>query len=260
MAESHIKDGNYYVVQWFMVKELALKGVELGVYAIIYGFSQNNQQFDGSRQYLADWCCASKQSIDNALKSLCEKGLLEKSKFYVNGVAACSYRAVDREKIPKNFAQPKNLGTGSQKTCLPQPKNLGTGNQKTFPNIIGDITDDIIGDNTPPQPPKRQRRVSQLTRSQAESFARFWEIYPRKVAKESAEKAWAKIDPPEHLVSRIILAVKTQKKVDSRFREVRFTPHPATWLNGREWENTYETGGEQNGYQFKPSTGFGQDF
>ena len=244
MAESHIKDGNYYVVQWFMVKELALKGVELGVYAIIYGFSQNNQQFDGSRQYLADWCCASKQSIDNALKSLCEKGLLEKSKFYVNGVAACSYRAVDREKIPKNFAQPKNLGTGSQKTC---------------PNNTEDIIDNITGDNiTPPQ--KRQKRVSELTQSQLASFERFWEIYPRKVAKESAEKAWKKIDPPEHLVSRIVLAVETQKKVDSRFRETRFTPHPATWLNGREWENTYETGGEQNGYQFKPSTGFGQDF
>lgn len=111
-----------------------------------------------------------------------------------------------------------------------------------------------------PQPPKRQRRVSQLTLSQAESFARFWEIYPRKVAKESAEKAWAKIDPPEHLVSRIILAVENQKKVDSRFREIRFTPHPATWLNGREWENTYETGGTQNGGEFRPSTGFRTDF
>ena len=259
MAESHIKDGNYYLVQWFMVKEFALKGVELSVYAIIYGFSQNGQQFDGSRQYLADWCCASKQSVDNALKSLCEKGLLEKSKFYVNGVAACSYRAVDREKIPQIFVQPKKLGTGSQKTCPPQPKKLGTGSQKTCPNIIGDITDDIIGDNTVSPPQKRQRRESQLTVVQQSLFNRFWEVYPKKVAKENAEKAWKKINPSEELASTIVQAVKTQISVDGRFRETRFTPHPATWLNGHEWENSYEKGTERRD-DFKPSTGFRTDF
>ena len=142
----------------------------------------------------------------------------------------------------------------------PQTENPSTGNPKQLNNNIPIPYSQNTEETNTPQPPKRQRRVSQLTLSQAESFARFWEIYPRKVAKESAEKAWAKIDPPEHLVSRIILAVENQKKVDSRFREIRFTPHPATWLNGREWENTYETGGTQNGGEFRPSTGFRTDF
>ena len=45
--ESKVKDGNYYVVQSFMVKELKLKGNELVVYAIIYGFSQNDDDWRG---------------------------------------------------------------------------------------------------------------------------------------------------------------------------------------------------------------------
>ena len=34
---------NYYSVQGWMVKDLNLKGNELAVFAIIYGFSQDNE-------------------------------------------------------------------------------------------------------------------------------------------------------------------------------------------------------------------------
>lgn len=110
-----------------------------------------------------------------------------------------------------------------------------------------------------PQPPKRQRRESQLTVVQQSLFNYFWEVYPKKVAKENAEKAWKKINPSEELASTIVQAVKTQISVDGRFRETRFTPHPATWLNGHEWENSYEKGTEHRD-DFKPSTGFRTDF
>ena len=78
MAE-RIKDGNYIVIQSFMVKDLGLKGNELLVYAIIYGFSQAEEQtFSGSRQYLAEWTNSTKQGIDKNLKSLLDKGLIKK--------------------------------------------------------------------------------------------------------------------------------------------------------------------------------------
>ena len=64
MSESHIKDENYIAVQGWMRNQLKLKGNELLVYAIIYGFSQTtNQVFNGSLQYLADWCGATKQGV-----------------------------------------------------------------------------------------------------------------------------------------------------------------------------------------------------
>lgn len=76
---SSIKDGSYINIQSFMVTELKLKGNELLVYAIIYGFSQaENTYFSGSLQYLADWTNSTRQGIMKNLKSLIDKRLIEK--------------------------------------------------------------------------------------------------------------------------------------------------------------------------------------
>ena len=87
MAENKVKDGNYIMIQSFMVKDLKLKGNELLVYAIIYGFSQEeNCGFSGSLQYLADWTNSTKQGIMKCLKSLEEKDLIVKQSLMVNKV------------------------------------------------------------------------------------------------------------------------------------------------------------------------------
>lgn len=94
--ENKIKDGNYYVVQSFMVKDLKLKGLERDIYAIIYGFSQaENQWFDGSLQYLADWTCSTKQGVLKVLNNLQEKQLIEKQDNIFNGVKFVKYRSTE---------------------------------------------------------------------------------------------------------------------------------------------------------------------
>lgn len=93
--ESKVKDGNYYVVQSFMIKELKLKGLEKEVYAIIYGFSQAEQKFDGSLQYLADWTSSTKQGVMKTLKSLQEKGLINKEEEYKNSIKFVKYYATE---------------------------------------------------------------------------------------------------------------------------------------------------------------------
>ena len=76
-----IKDNNYIVIQGFMVNELKLKGAELMVYAIIYGFSQDGKsKFTGSWKYLATWCNVSEREIAKVLKKLVEKELIIKEK------------------------------------------------------------------------------------------------------------------------------------------------------------------------------------
>lgn len=88
---------NYVVIQGWMVTDLKLKGNDLLVYAIIYGFSQSgeDQKFTGSLQYLADWTNSTKQGVTKNLKSLLEKGLITKDESFKNGVKFCDYRAVD---------------------------------------------------------------------------------------------------------------------------------------------------------------------
>lgn len=76
---SSVKDGNYILIQSWMISDLKLKGNELLIYAIIYGFSQTNgTAFTGSLQYLAEWTNSTKQGVLKNLKSLMEKGLIKK--------------------------------------------------------------------------------------------------------------------------------------------------------------------------------------
>ena len=90
-----MKENNYYQVSGWMRTELDLKGNELQVYAIIYGFSQDGEScFSGSRQYLADWLGVVRPTIDSALKSLIDKGFVEKQSEVVNNVKFNKYRCV----------------------------------------------------------------------------------------------------------------------------------------------------------------------
>ena len=73
-----MKDENYFTVQGWMINRLGLSGNELNVFAIIYGFSQDEaSSFDGSSQYLADFCGISKVSTLSILSKLTEKSLPE---------------------------------------------------------------------------------------------------------------------------------------------------------------------------------------
>lgn len=142
MEMSRVKDGNYYVVQSFMVKELKLKGLELSCYAIIYGFSQaEGQVFNGSLQYLADWTCASKQAVMTALKKLVDKKLLIKTDKFVNGVKFVEYSATDFNTIQESCIGVSNkVEGGMQETLIPPV-------QETLPNNISNNKEDIKEDN-----------------------------------------------------------------------------------------------------------------
>ena len=71
-----------------------------------------------------------------------------------------------------------------------------------------------------------------------ESFDLFWSKYPNRVAKQDAFKAWNKIKPDDDLLKRIMEGLDRWIGSDEWHREDgRFIPHPATWLNGKRWED-----------------------
>lgn len=89
-----VKNENFVTIQGWMVNDLGLKGNDLIVYAIIYGFSQiDDQYFKGSLQYLADWTSSTKQGVQKNLKNLIDKGIVEKKETYINGVKFCEYKS-----------------------------------------------------------------------------------------------------------------------------------------------------------------------
>lgn len=138
---------NYIVIQGFMVNELGLKGNELLAYAIIYGFSQvKGQKFTGSLSYLEKWLNTSRQTVVNTLKSLIEKGLIEKTEKIINNVKFCEYsinKNYDKKEIDRRS---KNLTT-SQKNSGEVVKKFDGGSQKNRLNNINNNINNKIDDN-----------------------------------------------------------------------------------------------------------------
>ena len=88
------KDG-YVVVQPWMIQDYNLKGNELLVYALIWGFSQDEQScFYGSVSYIMDYFNLSKNTVLSILGGLEEKGLLRKWSELVNGRPTNRYAAL----------------------------------------------------------------------------------------------------------------------------------------------------------------------
>lgn len=126
MAESKVKDDNFFLVSGWMVNRLGLKGTALHLFAIIYGFSQDGEgSFSGSLQYLCDFTNATKKTVITALKDLTEKGYLTKTENYINGLKFNTY------KITPGV---ENLHRGSVEITPGVVKNLHRGGEEITPN------------------------------------------------------------------------------------------------------------------------------
>ena len=76
--------------------------------------------------------------------------------------------------------------------------------------------------------------------AEADSFARFWALYPRHDKRRDAEKAWNTLkawkDPD--LLAAILSAVERAKSSRQWQEEGgRYIPLPASWLRGARWED-----------------------
>lgn len=65
-------------------------------------------------------------------------------------------------------------------------------------------------------------------------FATFWGLYPKKVAKGAAIKAWLKLKPEER--QEVIEALANHIKYwRVKGTDKEYIPYPASWLNQMRW-------------------------
>ena len=128
MAESRIKDENFYQIQGWMINRLGLKGAPLSIYAIIYGFSQDGEnEYTGSLQYLCDFLGGvSKPTVINALKSLVESKHIFRREEIINGVQFNRYKV--------NLSLLKNFYYGSKESSPEEVKKFESGSKESLPN------------------------------------------------------------------------------------------------------------------------------
>ncbi len=145
-----IKAGNYITIQAFMVSDLKLKGNELLIYAIIYGFTQTDgQRFTGSLQYLAEWTNSTKQGVQKALKSLVAKGILKREDKIINNVKFVEYWALTfNEGMQQSLTgYETKLHGGMQQSLTGYETKLHGGMQQSCTNNINNNIDILNNNN-----------------------------------------------------------------------------------------------------------------
>lgn len=83
-------------------------------------------------------------------------------------------------------------------------------------------------ENTPQKPP-----------TGGDAFEAFWAVYPRKVGKLAAKKAFERVNMP---LETLLTALRRQKcSAQWTAENGRYIPNPATWLNQGRWEDEVRT-------------------
>jgi len=210
-------NNNYIVILDFMVNDLKLKGSELLVYALIYGFSQDGEsKYFGSRRYIAEWFNCSLPTIDKAINGLLEKELIIKEEEVINGVKFNRYRG-----NKKTLQGIKKLYRGSKETL----HNNTIYNTSKKENII-------INNNIKERTFFENKKLNDL-------FIEF--LYQRKKLKAiNSEKAinqlLSKLEPYDDLVKQQML----EESLVNSWKSV-FPIKKQKEIKKEEWWNKYES-------------------
>lgn len=95
----------------------------------------------------------------------------------------------------------------------------------------------VESESSDSDPPSKAPKIRKPKPAADPRFAVFWSDYPRKVARRAAEKAFARLDPSDELLAVVLAALARQKAALWLEKESQFIPYPASWLNGRRWED-----------------------
>ena len=125
--------------------------------------------------------------------------------------------------------------------------------------IERDNVKDLKNLNTPSKklkkPPKEKTEEQKEHEADVtKSFDTFWDLYPRKVSKEYAQKTFIK-HTDKTKCDVILAGLKQSLELDIRFKkEVRYIPHASTWLNSKGWNDEFTDDPEEEQNYFLKRT------
>lgn len=250
-ASSVIRDSNYVVIQGWMITRLGLKGNELMIYAVIYGFTQNGEsEFIGSMKYLADWTNSTIESVRKCINSLINKGYIVKS---LDGSGVNAYKAVLSAIYPhadKNVDNSNNSAERPiQQSCMPiqqscidhttklhDPYNkvVSPMQQSCINNYINNNNIDNKDTHTPPCGGE----------SADDAFEQLWELYPqaRRQGKQTAKRGYMAALKRGVPAERIEAGLRRYADYVMRAQvEDRYVMQAATFFRGARWDDEYST-------------------
>ena len=176
---------------------------------------------------MAEDCACTTRTIQNHLEELIEKGLISRrlsSQAGRNYLYAINYQAI------ANLIQNSKFFNAQKITNTQQNQNTPINEQK---QAIKPQTINRAGID----------KANEIQRD----FEALWKLYPKKVSKQQAFKAYIKARTGyrstigkydavsgEEIVAGLRAFIESSKEKNT---EMKYIPHLATWLNNRRWED-----------------------
>lgn len=155
-----------------------------------------------------------------------------------------NYGPAGKEKIARV------LGELSEAGYLIRRQMRDEGGHFVWENILREEPEDAgqplpanpsLDDSPPVNPPLLNTEIISTEEINTEKtnigFETFWNLYPKKLDRKTAEKAWRRVKAGPELTAKIINRLFMFKTVDWKNTEIQYIPYPATWLNGARWED-----------------------
>jgi len=110
------------------------------------------------------------------------------------------------------------------------------------------------------QPEPEPEPLREIDKSISCPFVDFWSVWPAKLSKQAAEKAWKKLAPPDRTAAYEAAKGGWYSRWQAAYPDAN-PIHPASYLNGKRWEDSFQAksqGGlpQRSGGQFAGAFGF----
>jgi len=199
-----------------------LTAVETGIYITLVAMMYEQEApIDMDQKRLARLCGATLPAFEKAIEEL-----VAQRKIIITDAGLWNERT--RKEIEKR-AEKRALASASANARW----NKSEQNQSPSDANASETQCETDANQKPEPYSKRE-----LDKSNSCPFADFWAVWPFKVSKASAEKAWRKLSDDDRIAAKASAAGWAQKW---RAANVSASPiHPASYLNQRRWEDEIE--------------------
>lgn len=210
-----------------------IRDTDASIYAIsVYAALSSRQGKGGifpSQKTIARDARCSERQVRYALKELEELGMVERlRRTNKGGRASDGYVLYHHGKLNEGeeFASEVAAHDAGTSDEVAAHGAGGTGTQRQSAPYI---EEEPLKKNPYPYSPH-------ASDAQEDAFSTFWNIYPRRVGKKTAETAFVKA-VKSGASAEEILAGARRLRDDPNLPEPKFIPHPSTWLNRGGWED-----------------------
>ena len=244
-----IKSDNHVCLSGWMINELDLSGNELIVYAVIWGFTQDgNQWCTASQAYIARWANITTRGLRKILDKLEEKGLLIKETNTCKKGLECKYKAIRPDEEEQE---------SDQNTVPIRSEHSSYSNRNTVPIRSEQSSDNNIEDNIEDNIDYKENIKRKSEADLEQDFEELWSIYPRKRGKDGAFKSYKKAIKDgatnEEIKQGILNLIEDIRKNKT---EEKFIPYGSTFFSRKSWSDEMKVDTPQRTYGSNKPEGF----